>query len=200
VTVEPAAATRDPAAVPLICFVGRSGSGKTTLLEGLIRALSRRGLSVGVVKHHAHDVELDVPKKDSWRLAQAGATATAVSGPLQFALIRRVAEEPTLAELVELMPDADIVLTEGFKAQVETCVEVLRSERSSEPVCGVSQLIALATDVPTECLPATYAAAVAAGTLRMFDLNDVDAIAQAIVTGTLSCRAQDQKARPSTTP
>ena len=132
----------------VISFVGRSGSGKTTLLEGVIRSLTQHGMRVGVVKHHSHDIELDVPKKDSWRHAQAGAVATVVSGPSQFALMRRVDREMSLAELIELLPNVDIVLTEGFRADADTCVEVLRNARSTEPVCPAEKLSAIVTDVP----------------------------------------------------
>ena len=42
-------------------------------MEGLIRELTARGWRVATVKHHVHEVEIDVPGKDSWRHARAGA-------------------------------------------------------------------------------------------------------------------------------
>jgi molybdopterin-guanine dinucleotide biosynthesis adapter protein len=173
----------------VVAFVGRSGTGKTTLLEGVISSLAQRGLRVGVVKHHAHDIELDVPKKDSWRHAQAGAVATVVSGPRQFALVRRVEAERTLDELVALMPDVDIVLAEGFKAQAGTCVEVLRAAHSTEPVCSADQLSAIVTDVPTDTLPAPLADAIASGAIARFALDDIAGIADAVANGSLASAA-----------
>lgn len=170
----------------IVSFVGRSGTGKTTLLEGVISSLSQRGLRVGVVKHHAHDIELDVPQKDSWRHAQAGAVATVVSGPRQFALVKRVDRERTLDELVALMPDVDIVLAEGFKAQASTCVEVLRAAHSTEPVCSAEQLSAIVTDVPTDGLPAPLADAIASGAVARFALDDIEGIADAVASGSLA--------------
>ena len=53
---------------PVLAVCGFSGSGKTTLLESVVGELSRRGLSVGVVKHDAHGIQIDRPGKDSDRL------------------------------------------------------------------------------------------------------------------------------------
>ena len=54
--------------VPIVSIVGKSGSGKTTLLEKVITELTRRGYSVGVIKHDAHRFDIDQPGKDSYRL------------------------------------------------------------------------------------------------------------------------------------
>lgn len=40
---------------PLICVVGSSGSRKTTLVDTLVTDLTKRGYSVGTIKHHSHD-------------------------------------------------------------------------------------------------------------------------------------------------
>jgi molybdopterin-guanine dinucleotide biosynthesis protein B len=165
----------------VVAFIGRSGSGKTTLLEGVIAELAARGYRVGTVKHHGHDIELDVPRKDSWRHTQAGAVATVVSNPSQFALVRRVERERTLAELVELMPDVDVVLAEGFRAQATACVEVLRAACSIEPVCDADELSAIVTDVPAASLPPALREAVADGRVARFALDDVAGITDAVV-------------------
>lgn len=62
---------------PIVSIVGTSGVGKTTILEKLIPELTRRGLRVGTVKHHAHgEFEMDRPGKDSWRHKKAGAATS----------------------------------------------------------------------------------------------------------------------------
>lgn len=164
----------------IVSFVGRSGSGKTTLLERVIAALVARGLRVGVVKHHAHDIELDVPRKDSWRHAKAGAVSTVVSGPHQFALVSRVERERTLDELVDLLGEVDVVLSEGFRETSSGCVEVLRRAHSTDPVCSPNQLVAFATDLSTAELPPGFRA------VRAFGLEDAEAIADAIASGSLA--------------
>ena len=65
--------------IPVWSLVAQSNTGKTTYLEKLIPALGRLGLTVGVVKHDAHDFEIDYEGKDSWRLSRAGAEVTAVA-------------------------------------------------------------------------------------------------------------------------
>ncbi|MBR3003634.1 MAG: molybdopterin-guanine dinucleotide biosynthesis protein MobB, partial [Lachnospiraceae bacterium] len=40
-------------------FVGYSGSGKTTFIEKLIKELKVRGRSVAVIKHDAHEFDID---------------------------------------------------------------------------------------------------------------------------------------------
>jgi molybdopterin-guanine dinucleotide biosynthesis protein B len=162
---------------PLFTFVGRSGSGKTTLLEHVIAELTRRGVRVGVVKHHGHSSGLDVPGKDSWRHAQAGAVATLVSGPAGFMLVRKVEREPSVPELVELLGDVDVALAEGFRAQADGCVEVVRRARSAEPVCSADELVGIVTDLAPEELPAGVARRVDAGEIARYGLGDAGAIA-----------------------
>jgi molybdopterin molybdotransferase len=70
----------------VISFIGKSGTGKTTFLEKLIPALKARGLSVGVLKHHAHTTPFDVPGKDTYRLAQAGADVVVGASAVQVAV------------------------------------------------------------------------------------------------------------------
>jgi molybdopterin-guanine dinucleotide biosynthesis protein B len=71
---------------------------------------------VAVVKHTHHDITIDQPGKDSWRLAQAGSDAVIISAPNKLALIESNDIEPTLSEIVSLVADkVDIVLTEGYK-------------------------------------------------------------------------------------
>jgi molybdopterin-guanine dinucleotide biosynthesis protein B len=101
--------------VPIISIVGKSGVGKTTALERVIGELKRRGYKVGTVKHDTHGFDLDKPGKDSWRHAQAGSDAVVISGPHKMALIRQLEAEMPLDEIVRLMGNVDLVITEGYK-------------------------------------------------------------------------------------
>lgn len=132
--------------VPVISVVGRSGVGKTTALERIIRELKRRGYRVGTVKHDTHGFEVDRPGKDSWRHAQAGSDVVAISGPRQMALIRRLEREMSLDEVVRLMSDVDLVLTEGYKQGNRPKIEVTRQECGKELLCQAEELIGLMTD------------------------------------------------------
>ncbi len=138
--------------IPIVSIVGKSNSGKTTLLEKLIPELRRRGYRVGVVKHHAHaDFEFDVPGKDTWRMAQAGAAAVAIAAPGKIGLVRRVERELSLDEVAALLADGvDIVLTEGYKWAGKPKIEVSRAERSTALICEPSELLAVAADHPLD--------------------------------------------------
>lgn len=137
-----------PKTVPVVSIVGKSDSGKTTFLEKLIRELASRGVRVATVKHHVHDYEIDVPGKDSWRHARAGAVTTMVSSPEKFALIRDVEREVTLPELAVIAAEsgADLLLTEGFKREGVNRVEISRVARSDELICMPGEMLALVTD------------------------------------------------------
>ena len=65
---------------PLLGFAAYSGTGKTTLLEKLIPLLVAQGLKIALVKHSHHDIEMDTPGKDSYRLRKAGASQVVLAG------------------------------------------------------------------------------------------------------------------------
>ena len=132
--------------VPVISLVGKSGAGKTTALEHIIREIKRRGYRVGTVKHDTHGFEMDKPGKDSWRHARAGSDAVVVSGPRRMALIRKTEEEMSIEEIVELMGDLDLVITEGYKRGAKPKIEVSRLERGTELLCQPDELIGIMAD------------------------------------------------------
>jgi molybdopterin-guanine dinucleotide biosynthesis protein MobB len=142
--------TDTPTTVPVVSIVGKGGSGKTTLLEKLIGELTARGVRVATVKHHAHDLAVDVPGKDSWRHAQAGSVAAMVSSPGEFSLVEKVKRELTLPEIAHVAADAscDVLLTEGFKSVATVRIEIARRARSEELICSADELVGVVTDMP----------------------------------------------------
>ncbi len=133
--------------IPVISVVGRSDSGKTTLLEQLIPELKRRGYSVAVIKHsYRGGVEFDVPGKDSYRLAQAGADQVLLGTRDKVVHIRRCEQEPTLNELVADIRDVDLILVEGHKAANVPKIEVNRREIGTELITQEEDLIAIVSD------------------------------------------------------
>lgn len=134
--------------IPVVSIVGKSDSGKTGVLERLVRELVARGWRVATVKHHVHEVDVDVPGKDSWRHARAGAHVTMISSPSQFVAARRVERERTLAEIVEAAGDVDILVTEGFLRAGNRRIEVSRLGRSEDTILAPGDRFALVTDNP----------------------------------------------------
>jgi len=115
-----------------LSFVARSGTGKTTLLEKLVPELKRHGLKVGVIKHDAHQFEIDYPGKDSHRLFTAGADAVLLASSEKLALIKRTAGTLPLHDLIgTYFSDMDLVLTEGYKTGPLPKIEVHRKERGA---------------------------------------------------------------------
>ena len=153
--------------VPVICIVAsRSKTGKTTLMEGLIRELTRRGHRVGAVKSDCHGFDMDVEGKDSWRLDQAGARATAVVGPGRYAVLQRTEGKSDLDAVAALMGDVDIILAEGFKHADKPKIEVARQARGNDLVSREAERIALVSDMDW-----------GAAATPSFGLNDYAAIA-----------------------
>lgn len=122
--------------IPIISIVGKSDSGKTTLIEKLVPELTRRGYRVATVKHDIHGFEVDREGKDSWRHKQAGAHTVVISSPNKVALIRDVEKDLTLDEIREkLIQDVDLILSEGYKKDIQPKIEVFRKEKHKKLLC-----------------------------------------------------------------
>ncbi len=122
--------------IPIISIVGKSDSGKTTLIEKLVPELTRRGYRVATIKHDVHGFEVDQEGKDSWRHKQAGAHTVIISSPNKVALIRDVEKDLTLEEIREkLIQDVDLILSEGYKKDVQPKIEIFRKEKHKELLC-----------------------------------------------------------------
>ncbi|MBV6320102.1 molybdopterin-guanine dinucleotide biosynthesis protein B [Duganella violaceipulchra] len=155
----------------VLAVTGTSGSGKTTLLEWLIAGLAGQGLTVNVIKHSHHDLELEPPHKDSSRLRRAGAAEVMVASPFRVAIVRelRGAPEPSLDEQLDRLAPADLTLLEGFKSYPVAKLEVYRAATGKAPLYpDDARVIAVASDQPA---PADLRAGVA-----WLDLNQPQAV------------------------
>ncbi len=134
--------------IPIISIVGKSDSGKTTLIEKLVPELTRRGHRVATVKHDVHGFEVDREGKDSWRHKKAGAHTVVISSPEKVALIRDVERDLSLGEIRDkLIRDVDLILSEGYKRDVQPKIEIFRKEKHQELLCAKEDnLIAIVTD------------------------------------------------------
>ena len=145
-------------------FAAWSGTGKTAYLEKLIPSLGQLGLTAAVVKHDVHGLALDRPGKDSHRLFQAGAEATAVVCGGEVLLHRR--DEPALEEILALLPPTDLVLVEGFKASCYPRIAIYRAACGKPLAAEPGECLAVVTDtvldVPCPQFPLDEPAALAA--------------------------------------
>ena len=136
--------------IPIISIVGKSDSGKTTLIEKLLPELTRRGYRIATVKHDVHGFEVDHEGKDSWRHKQAGAHTVVIASPHKVALIRDVEKDWTLEEIREkLIQEVDLILSEGYKKDVQPKIEVFRKEKHKALLCAKEDhLVAIASNRP----------------------------------------------------
>lgn len=160
----------------MIGFAGWSGAGKTTLVTRLIPALIDRGYSVSTLKHAHHTFDVDQTGKDSWMHRQAGAAEVLVASATRWALMHehRGAPEPTLAVLLERLGPVDLVLVEGFKREPHSKIEVHRAANGKPPLHPEDpSIVAIASDVAPD---------VAWAGLPCFSLDDIEAVASAVLT------------------
>ena len=125
-------------------FDAWSGTGKTGYLEKLISCLGQLGLTAAVVKHDVHGLALDRPGKDSHRLFAAGAEAAAVVCGGEVLLHRR--DALTLEEVLALLPPADLVLVEGFKASHCPKIAIYRAAAGKPLAAAPEECLAVVTD------------------------------------------------------
>ena len=178
---------------PAVSFVGRQNSGKTTLLEKIIAELTRQGLAVSTLKHHGHpDFEIDIPGKDSYRHRAAGSKATAILSSKRLALTCDLTQEISCSEALELMPNYDLVLVEGFRGIGLPSIELLRAENPKDQIAAKALIDRLSgahscSDNETPDRPATPVAIVTnmpaveqvarETAVEVFGFEDIEAIA-----------------------
>jgi molybdopterin-guanine dinucleotide biosynthesis protein len=133
--------------LPVVSFVGKKKSGKTTVVSGVLQELKRRGYRVAVIKHDAHEFEVDVPGTDSFRFREVGADVVGISSPEKYVWIAGTDGERALGDLVgQIREPVDLVITEGFKKQDAPKIEVSRRARSKTLACSSDELLAIAAD------------------------------------------------------
>lgn len=163
---------------PIVTLVGTSNAGKTTFLEKLIVALKSHGLTVGTIKHHGHDFDIDKPGKDTWRHAQAGADAVAISSPEKLAVIRKVQHELALDEVAVQLGPMDIIITEGYKRSNKPKIEISRQAHSSTLLSRPEELLAVVSDTTWDIGVPVYTLDDAAGVAHLlittFNLHPAD--------------------------
>ena len=134
---------------PVFIVVGWKNSRKTTLTERLVSELTARGLTVSMVKHTHHNVDVDRSGTDSYRHRMAGAQEGMLAGGSRFALMHEYRSQPEfeLDELLNRMAPCDLVLVEGFKKTPIPKLEVRRAKRQTSVLAEEdSSIVAVASD------------------------------------------------------
>ena len=118
-----------------IHIVGHAGCGKTTLIVDLVKALIKKEVRVGTMKHSAHIHELDKPGKDSFCHRIAGAApVTMVTEQMSAVYLPRTAETSPGKLLETYYSGVDIVLIEGWISGPFQKIEVWRKSMKKSPL------------------------------------------------------------------
>jgi molybdopterin-guanine dinucleotide biosynthesis protein B len=96
-----------------VAVVGFKDSGKTMVVEALVAELTRRGHTVGTLKHTAENIALDTPGKDTARHRDAGAEASAILH--QDAAAVFIDRHVTIGDAAKALGTLDYLVIEGFK-------------------------------------------------------------------------------------
>ncbi|MBR4384772.1 MAG: molybdopterin-guanine dinucleotide biosynthesis protein B [Selenomonadaceae bacterium] len=148
--------------MPLITVTApKSGTGKTTFIEKLTERLTLRGVKVGVIKSDAHEFNLDVKGKDSYRFQEAGAQSVAVVSKSGWFLVNRTSERSELLSLISHMRCVDIIFIESRAHGTFPAISLWRGMGEKELRDDV---VALFTTEPEKTTA-----------IFQFDLNDVEA-------------------------
>ncbi len=152
----------------IIAICGIKNSGKTTLTCRLVEHYSNLGKKVAVIKHDGHDFTCDIPETDSYKATSSGAYGVAVFSDYRM-FIHKIGMKEKEDVLIRQFPEADLIFLEGFKDSTYPKIEVVRKERSIEPVSNPEGRFLIATDLDPETFgePAV-------------DLNDIEKIAATI--------------------
>ncbi len=159
--------------IPIIGFSAYSGTGKTTLIEKLILCLKSKNLHLAVIKHDAHNFDIDHEGKDSWRFSNAGADIMLISSDTKTALVEQ--RPRTFQQNIEMIHDVDLILVEGYKQENIPKIGICRKATNKGLPFSPKDYIAIATDddsiknnTSTPC----------------FALDDIDGLAQFIIEQT----------------
>ncbi len=159
-------------------FIGWHNCGKTTVAEKVVKALVKRGYSVGVMKSTKHTSLAPNPEgSDSRRFKAAGASSVALACPDQLIIFDRNKRFGLEYLAFQLFPEADIVVGEGFKNDPDAFkIEVARKEISTELLVDrVPNVVALVSDFE-------------AGRENWFHIDDIDALVKFIERTFLDAR------------
>ncbi len=133
----------------IVSIVGYKKSGKTTLVEKIIPILKSKGYKFGVLKYTGEGLPEELEGKDTAKFQAAGAEAVGLCGDDHFSLFKAGGHPvlPLDRLAAFFFPEADLVLTEGFKKQGFPKIALL-SEGQEEKLLDEVQGVVLATVGP----------------------------------------------------
>ncbi len=100
----------------ILSICGWSGSGKSWLIERLIPILNERNLKIAVLKHDAHQLTVDDPRKDTGRFFEADASYVLAHDSREGFIHFHKEPQFSVHQLIDSISyDVDCILIEGHK-------------------------------------------------------------------------------------
>ncbi len=133
----------------IISVVGYKKSGKTTLVEQMIPILKSKGYRFGVLKYTAEGLPEEPGGKDTEKFRAAGAETVGLCGDDHFTLFKAGGHPALPLDRLAafFFPEAELVVTEGFKKQPFPKIALL-SEGQEEKLMAEVRGVVLATVGP----------------------------------------------------
>jgi molybdopterin-guanine dinucleotide biosynthesis adapter protein len=130
----------------IVSIVGYKKSGKTTLVEQMIPIIKSKGYKFGVLKYTGEGLPEELEGRDTAKFRAAGAETVGLCGDDHFSLFKAGGHPALPLERLAafFFPEADLVLTEGFKKQSFPKIALL-SEGQEENLLAEVQGVVLAT-------------------------------------------------------
>ena len=115
--------------VTIISIAGKQNAGKTTLIKDLIPKLKKQGYRVGTLKYNIKKFNIDHEGKDTYKYYHSGADSVALSSENEIAIMKKVANPPTLNEIIEThLNDVNVVLVEGYREDDYPRIRIIDSQ------------------------------------------------------------------------
>ena len=153
--------------IPVYSVVAYSGTGKTTMLEKFVRELKMRGIRLAVVKHDAHEFEIDREGKDSWRMSNAGADVVAIASATKSAIMEN--RPAPFETIIDRITNVDIIITEGYKTGAFPKIALRRAETGNDFAVPPEDCVAVMSDTAVDL------------EIPVFELDDISGLADFIL-------------------
>ncbi|WP_257349177.1 molybdopterin-guanine dinucleotide biosynthesis protein B [Pseudalkalibacillus decolorationis] len=135
--------------IPIVQVVGFKNCGKTSIIENVVSSLGKKGIGVGVIKHHGHGGSpdsIDQEGTDTHRFQQAGAVVSSVEGEGIVQLQMHIGINnplPLLISVYQQLNSVDLIIVEGYKDAPYPKVIVYKTASEMSELLELSNVIGL---------------------------------------------------------
>ena len=137
--------------VTIISIAGKQNAGKTTLIKDLIPKLKKQGYRVGTLKYNIKKFNIDHEGKDTYKYYHSGADSVALSSENEIAIMKKVANPPTLNEIIEThLNDVNVVLVEGYRGDDYPGIKIVDTQETQTVSDSDNELVLINEKLETK--------------------------------------------------